>query len=297
MTDPAGRWVDPNSPDPIDTRTPVILAISGVALTIAVVVVLIAVVLLVGGEDTGDPDAPRIELLTANAPVADPFTRSILVAPVTLSEQASAKAAALLHQIPIRTDRGIRLVAGRQPELYGVTSEPHACDVTTLANQLDAETSVAQTWGLALGLTTQQIPYYLNTLTPVVLLDDTWVSTYALTGGSNAQRQAILQAGTAVLIDPLGVPRVHCVSGGPLTPPANDDLAQYRVEGESWPGFSKQTVLAVAFGGAESTGEFAVLDVTTGQPASRKAGGTIDLGPATVPLPDPAVMNVPRGAR
>jgi hypothetical protein len=289
--------VDPNPPDATDTRTPVILAISGVAFTLVVVVALIAVVLFAGSEDTGDPNTPKVVLLAANAPVADPFTRSILVTPVTMSDQATAKASALLRQIPIRADRGVRLVAGRQPELYGVTGDPHPCDVVTLANQLDADTSVAQIWGLSLGLTTDQIPHYLNTLTPVVLMDDTWVSTYELTRGSNAPRQAILQAGTAVLIDPLGVPRVHCVSGGPLTPPANGNLTQYRREGEEWTGFSTQTVLAVAYGGFDATGDFAVLDVTTGQQVARTVGGTIDLGGATVPLPDPAVMNVPLGAR
>jgi hypothetical protein len=289
--------VDPNPPDAIDSRTPLILAISGVAFTLVVVVALIAVVLLATDKDTGDLNAPRVFLLAANAPVADPFTRSILVTPVTMSDQASAKASALLRQIPIRADRGARLVAGRQPELYGVTGERHACDVVTLANQLDSDTSVAQIWGLSLGLTTGQIPHYLNTLTPVVLMDDTWVSTYELTRGSNAPRQAILQAGTAVLIDPLGVPRVHCVSGGPLTPPANDDLAQYRPGGEEWAGFSTQTVLAVAYGGTVAIGDFAVIDVTTGQQLARTVGGTIDLGGATVPLPDPAVMNVPLGAR
>lgn len=295
MTD---RWVDPNQPSPINPRAPVILAVSAVALTLAVVATLVAVLTFTSGHDSAQPTAGDITLIKRNASVAAPFTKSILVVPVTISEQAAQKSTALLQQLPVRADRGVRPASGRQPDLYGATGETSPCDAVTLANYLDADATAAQAWGLALGLNPQQIPYYLNTLTAVVLMADTWVTTHELADGVAHSAQAVLEAGTGVLVDPLGVPRVHCVSGAPLTPPANKNLADYRLNGDEWDEFAPQTVLAVnygAAGGPGPDGDFTLIDVSSGQEVARKTGGTINLGSATVALPDPAVMNVPPG--
>ena len=285
-------WIDPNPPDPVDSRTPVMLAVSGVVLTVLVVVTLVVVV-LVNADDKEDTGIGEVLLIAANAPADDAVSRSILVAPVSISASATAKAADLLAQMPIRADRGVRLVSGRQPGLYGTTGQTYPCDVVTLANDLDTDPATAQSWGLALGITPQQIPFYLNTLTAVVLMADTWVTIHTPIDA----KQAVLQAGNAVLVDPLGVPRVRCASSAPLTPPDNASLTRYRLAGDEWNGFATQNVVAVNYGAASDiTGpadEFSLLDINTGQEVVRKAGGVIDLGGASVPLPDPAVMNIP----
>lgn len=293
MTD---RWVDPNQPSPISPRAPVILAVSAVALTLVVVATLVAVLVFASERNSPHPTAGDLALIKRNAPVDAPFTRSILVVPVAISDQAEQKSTALLQQLPVRADRGVRPVSGRQNDLYGTTGQTSPCDVVTLANYLDADAAAAQAWGLALGLNPQQIPYYLNTLTAVVLMGDTWVTTHELSDGAAHSAQAVLQAGTGVLVDPLGVPRVHCVSGAPLTPPANKNLTDYRLNGDKWDEFAPQTVLAInyaAAGGPAADGDFTLIDVTSGQEVTRKSGGTINLGTTTVPLPDPAVMNIP----
>lgn len=295
MTDQQTRWVDPNPPDPRSPRTTAILAVSGVVLTLVVVVTLVWVVLGKTDHDTG-PAAEEAVVIAANVPVDKPFTESILVAPVSISHQANSKTSTLLQQIPVRTDRGVRLVSGLTPELYGATGETHPCDVTTLANYLDADAVTARAWGLALGLTPQQIPFYLNTLAPVVLLGDTWITAHGLSNGAAQAKQAVLQAGNAVLVDSLGVPRVQCASGSPLTPPDDGNLTKYRLTGEQWPDFAVQNVLAIKYTAVDSpsaAGELTLLDVTSGQQVTRKTGGIIDLGSASVPLPDPAVMNIP----
>ncbi len=293
MTD---RWVDPNQPSPISPRAPVILAVSAVALTLVVVATLVAVLVFASERNSPHPTAGDVALIKRNAPVDAPFTRSILVVPVAISDQAEQKSTALLQQLPVRADRGVRPVSGRQNDLYGTTGQTSPCDVVTLANYLDADAAAAQAWGLALGLNPQQIPYYLNTLTAVVLMGDTWVTTHELSDGAAHSAQAVLQAGTGVLVDPLGVPRVHCVSGAPLTPPANKNLTDYLLNGDKWDEFAPQTVLAInyaAAGGPAADGDFTLIDVTSGQEVTRKSGGTINLGTTTVPLPDPAVMNIP----
>lgn len=290
------RWVDPNQPSPINPRARLILAVSAVALTLVVVATLVAVLVFTRGHDSAQSAAGDVTLITRNTQTDDPFTKSILVVPVSISGEAAQKSATLLQQLPVRADRGVRPVSGRQPQLYGATGETYPCDAVTLANDLDTNATTAHAWGLALGLTPQQIPSYLNTLTAVVLMGDTWVTTHTLADGVAHPAQAVLQAGTAVLVDPLGVPRVHCVSGAPLTPPANQKLTEYRMDGDKWDGFSPQTVLATNYASAGAPGplgDFTLIDVTSGEQVVRKAGGTIELGSSTVPLPDPAVMNVP----
>lgn len=295
MTDTQARWIDPNPPDPMDPRTTVVLTVSGVALTIMVLAALVGVVLISTDRD-GSPTGGEAALIAANTAPDHPFTQSVLVAPVVISGQAASKASMLLQQVQIKADRGVRPVSGQQPELYGATGDTFPCDVPTLANHLDADAVTARAWGLALGLSVQQIPYYLNTLTPVVLMGDTWVTAHMLADGSAQPIQVVLQAGTAVLIDPVGVPRVQCVSGAPLTPPSTGNLTQFRMTGEPWTDFAPQHVLAVNYataGAPRSRGEFTLVDVSTGEQLARKAGGTIELGSTAVPLPDPAVMNVP----
>ncbi|MFS0898258.1 DUF6777 domain-containing protein [Mycolicibacterium litorale] len=295
MTDPHSGWIDPNPPDAVDAKTPVVLAVSAIVLTAVVVATLIGVVLRATDDEAGET-VGVVALLPANVPADGSFGRSVVTVPVVISHQAASAAADLFAQLPVRADRGVRLVSGRQRGIYGATGETPSCDVVTLANDLDADPALARIWGLALGLTPQQIPYYLNSLTAVVLLADTWVTTHALRDGAAHAEQAVLQAGNSILVDPVGVPRVHCASAAPLVPPAPGSLARYGVHGDRWPGFAAARVVAVDYAGidaAPGAGDFTVVDIDTGQEITTKSGGAIDLRGASVPLPDPAVMNIP----
>lgn len=295
MTDAPTRWIDPNPPQQDNSRTTAILAASGVLLTVVVVATLVAVVLNATSESaTKTKDGI---LVAANIPTAAPFTRPIVVAPTVIADQVQSDTLALLQQIPVRANRGVRPVSGLQPRLYGATGKTDPCDIVTLANDLDTDPATAQAWGLALGLKPQQLPYYLNTLTPVILMADTWVTIAELVDGDYVSKQAVLQAGNAILIDPIGVPRTHCASGAPLTPPAEDTLAHYDLRGDKWPEFNPLAVVAVQYSAAatspQESGDFVLVDITSGEPVTRKPGGTIELGGTPAPLPDPAIMNVP----
>ncbi|WP_068243656.1 DUF6777 domain-containing protein [Mycobacterium sp. ACS4331] len=285
--------MDPNPPSPNNTRATAILAAAGLVLTAVVVVVLIAVVLSASSRRSHLDDAL---LVAANAPSEQAFTQSVLVMPVSISDQARQRTAALLEQIPVRTDRGARPVSGLQPGLYGTTGTTAGCDVVTLANHLDMDPATGRAWALTLGLTPAQVPYYLNTLTPTILTADTWVTVHTLSADGTAAKQAVLQAGNAVLIDPLGVPRTHCATGDPLTPPAYANLGDYRFDGEKWADFTPQNVVVVQYSSVDSSRsatEFTLIDVVTGEPVVRSVAPSIELGGTTMPLPDPAVMNVP----
>lgn len=295
MTDAQYDWLKSEPPAPDPTRTRVILALSASLLTVVVMATLVAVVLTSTDDRGGGGTDGDVILAAANITDGDEFARPILVVPIRISSQAGQRSADLLEQVPIRAERAVRVVSGQQSELFGATGEVRPCDVVALANDLDADPDTARLWALSLGLRAAQVPHYLNTLTAVVLMADTWVTEHVRSSSGTHSQQAVLQAGNAVLVDPLGVPRVRCASSSPLTPPANTTLTRLQPVGEQWDGYATHTVVAVQYsqsGDEAAATEFNLIDVETGQPLTRKVGGSIDLGDGQVPLPDPAVMNV-----
>src|SRR5690606_36332277 len=111
------------------------------------------------------------------------------------------------------------------------------------------------------GIAPADIGTYVAGLTPVVLIRDTRVTNHGFRDGRATPRQAVLQAGTAVLVDATGVPRVKCACGNPLAPPTAAPIGT--VTGNRWSGFDPAVVVVVVAG--PPTTEFVVVDVTTGR--------------------------------
>jgi hypothetical protein len=188
--------------------------------------------------------------------------------------------------------------------LYGAPPDGNVCDPAALANYLAARPATASAWAGALGTRSEQIPPYLNTLTPVVLTVDTWVTSNRNSNQQAVPYQAVLQAGTAVLVDQAGVPRVHCMSGNPLRPPANVNFEKLKVKGAAWPGYEPQYVVAVSYTDAPASftdpvptapmTELRLVNLATGEELVRPAGGTIVLPPGSpAVLFDSITMNAP----
>ena len=292
-------WVDPNQPDTTNPGTERVLVLAAVALTVLVLLTMVAVVLVKRGGFFDDrTEAQQVSLIAANVETEYPFTPSVVGSPIEIADTVATDVATFIAQLPVSAARGARLVPGTQRGLYGGSGETPVCDVPTVANYLDANPERAAQWAAALGLAQDKVPYYLNTLTPVALIADTWVTVYTLTNDRAVPSQAVLQAGNAVLVDQIGVPRMHCASGDPLAPPANVNLRDSAVGGDQWAGFDTQNVVAISYSAAGSTRsvatEFVLRDVTSGESVSREPGGTIAI-PAdpTGWAPDPVAMNVP----
>lgn len=272
-------------------------AIAAVALTVVVLLALAGVVVAKrAGVFGGEGDGPAVALVAANVGAEKGFIPSVLVAPVEISDSLAAEAAAFTAQIPQSSGRGVRLVPGTQPGLYAGAERSTLCDVPAAANHLDAYPERSAPWAHAVGIDVPKIPYYLNTLTPVALIADTWVTASKLSDGATVPVQQVLQAGTAVLIDQAGVPRLHCATGDPLAPPADVNLTGLAPEGDRWPTFDTHEVVAVdyAVGDQPLLAEFALRDLETGAQLIRPAGGTIKLGPDPSGwVPDPVAMNTP----
>jgi Domain of unknown function (DUF6777) len=151
-------------------------------------------------------------------------------------------------------------------------------------------------WSGARRLTVADIPAYLRELTPAVLRLDTRITNHGFDGTRPTTVQSVFQAGTAVLLDGHGVPRVRGLSGNPLTAPVALRGAPNLV-GAPWPGY-RPGALAEILATTAAITNFVLVDIITGQAFNRPVGttGTNDTPhpqPVTAPGPAPATSAPP----
>lgn len=113
---------------------------------------------------------------------------------------------------------GSETVEVQQP--FGGSGSNRVCDRDKLIKFLEANPERMAEWARVLGLEPRisVVKKYIAKLHPVTLTRDTQVTNHAYTDGQAVPFQAILQAGTAVLVDEYGVPVVRCYCGNPLGP-------------------------------------------------------------------------------
>jgi hypothetical protein len=107
---------------------------------------------------------------------------------------------------------------GEQP--FGGSGSNRVCDRDKLLRFLRRNPEVMREWARVLGVrpTFGAVKRYIAKLHPVTLTRDTQVTNHAYKNGRAVPFQAILQAGTAVLVDKYGTPVVRCFCGNPLKP-------------------------------------------------------------------------------
>ena len=107
---------------------------------------------------------------------------------------------------------------GEQP--FGGSGSNRVCDRDKLIRFLKHNPERMREWARVLGVkpTFRAVRKYIAKLHPVTLTRDTQVTNHAFKNGRAVPFQAILQAGTAVLVDKYGVPVVRCFCGNPLAP-------------------------------------------------------------------------------
>ncbi|WP_427924260.1 DUF6777 domain-containing protein [Streptomyces sp. cg40] len=153
----------------------------------------------------------------------DPFTDSTATAPsarprVTRTPQSAPTGPAPALPTPTRTASPAHTLAvsGATPGLYGGTARTGSCDVERQIAYLTRDQAKAGAFAQAEGISRSAIPGYLRGLTSVVLRADTQVTNHGFRDAQVTGFQSVLQAGTAVLVDSRGVPRVRCACGNPL---------------------------------------------------------------------------------
>lgn len=185
----------------------------------------------------------------------DPFTDSV----------SKREGADVIEDVPgsatlSPSPAGIESSRGSEPGLYGGSRDEAVCDSAKLVEFLESEPEKATAWASALGIDTADIGDYVSGLLPVLLLRDTRVTNHGYRDGQPTPRQSVLQAGTAVLIDNTGVPRVRCACGNPLVEP--EPIAGPVYVGTRWDGFDPVALLVVVAGGPMTS--ITLVDVDSG---------------------------------
>ncbi|GGP63094.1 DUF6777 domain-containing protein [Streptomyces melanogenes] len=174
-----------------------------------------------------------------------------------------------------------RGVDGSAPGLYGGTRNKASCDVEKQIDALTADPAKNKAFASAEGIAPDAVPTYLRSLTPVQLRIDTRVTNHGYRNGSAAPYQAVLQAGTAVLVDDRGVPRVRCACGNPLLP-AVAQKGTPKPTGDAWPAYRPSNVAVVA-PATRAVDKFVVFDPDHDEWFSRPKGDTGEGDKKTTP--------------
>ncbi|MEW2635332.1 DUF6777 domain-containing protein [Streptomyces sp. NPDC048389] len=235
-----------------------------------------------GGESkAAEPEEILLQSSAAQGP--DPFTASTAAAgaPPALPSVASAPKSPSGGGVTLRT------MSGATPGLYAGTQEVAACDVARQAGLLAAKKEKARAFAEAAGVDPSGIGAFLRGLTPVVLRTDVRVTGHGFHDGSAVARQSVLQAGTAILVDQYGAPRVRCASGTPLKPPV-PAAAGMVTTGTAWPAYRADRTLVVKPAGQPVNNLLLVSIVDNGW-IERPSGteGEDDSRPAALPPVDP----------
>ncbi|WRZ89053.1 hypothetical protein OHB54_08200 [Streptomyces sp. NBC_01007] len=253
--------------------------------TLVVACALAAALLVVAGCGGGDRDRAsngstggEVFLQPAAARGPDPFTAS------TDTSTATPSAVTRTPQSTPTAARGAHTFSGATPGLYGGARNAGSCDVEKQIRFLDADRAKARAFAEVSGISPGSVPDYLRQLTPVVLRADTGVTNHGFGDGRATGFQAVLQAGTAVLVDNRGVPRVRCACGNPLGRPTPID-GNPDTRGRPWSGYRPAQVVVVTPAPAVIT-DITIVDVDDNTWIERPVGHDGHRHDHVVPPPD-----------
>ncbi|MEK0097920.1 DUF6777 domain-containing protein [Streptomyces sp. A475] len=217
----------------------------------------------------------------------DPFTDSTAQttetpAPVTRTPQPPSPSGTATA-----STQGMHPVDGATPGLYGGTRSVGSCDVEKQVTYLTSDQAKERAFADAEGVSADSVPGFLRGLTPVVLRADTRVTNHGYRSGEATSYQSVLQAGTAVLVDDRGMPRVRCACGNPLGPPVAFKGTP-NTQGEQWSGY-RPTEVVVVTPAPQVIKNIVIVNITDNTWIERKVGddGQHDKRVPPPPMPKP----------
>ena len=232
-----------------------------VAIALAVVVVVVVAAVAVK-RSRSSSKTPTATLEPAGAAGDNPFTDSFAIGtPAAFPKQVRGIVTQLRNKMPLSKQTQTRVATGTAPGVYGGNGATRACNSQALITYLRKNPGNAAAWAKASGIPRHNISIFVTSLTPVVLMNDTRVTNHGYDQATIAPRQSILQAGTAVMVDTTGTPRVVCNSGNPLT--ATRPIVITKTRGDAWPGFDAKAVTTIKPGTAVQT--LTLLNTQTGE--------------------------------
>ncbi|MEW1722474.1 DUF6777 domain-containing protein [Streptomyces sp. NPDC093109] len=255
-----------------------------------------------GGSGGADSSADReLYLQPAAAAGPDPFTRPAAApaAPAPETSRTSRDTASRdspagggpAGAVPGERRAGAvprtpRALPGSTPGLYEGTATA-GCAVARQVRLLTQDPATSRAFAQGAGIGRESVPGFLRALTPVTLRADVRVTDHGHRAGAVTSFQAVLQKGTAVLVDGRGLPRVRCASGNPLSPPvAVKGSVEYR--GDRWPDYRAERVVVVR-PSEEALAGLVIADTAGGGWLERRIGtdGGEDIVPAVPPAYGP----------
>ena len=235
-----------------------------------------------GGDSSAATDTEeKVLLQSATAPGPDPFTASTARSLSSPAPDPPAPSAATSSD-PAR-GQSLRTLSGGTPGLYGGTETIGSCDIEQQITFLGKDAAKQRAFAKAAGVSEAKVPAHLRSLTPVVLRADTRVTGHGFEDGSAVARQSLLQAGTPVLVDEYGAPRVRCVGGNPLKAPVAVKGAVIH-QGRPWMGFRPDRVVVIK-PTAQAVNTLIIVNILDSTWIERKTGsdGEQDRRPEVLP--------------
>jgi hypothetical protein len=237
-----------------------------------VVAAAVVAAAVLGGIAIGrSADSGPVRLVAAGDPGPNPFTESTQrdAAPAP-SDTVAKKTAQLRATLPKAAGTDTPVAGGTTPGLYGGSGDAQVCDPQRLVTFLAGANAKAAAWARVLGIAPAKIAAYVSGLTPVILGSDTLVQNHGYRSGAATSFPAILQAGTAVLVDATGTPRVKCNCGNPLTEPQPLSVVSAATIGTAWPGYAGGSVILIHSG--RPGGSLPLVDLETGRVYDQPVG-------------------------
>ncbi|MGR8012020.1 DUF6777 domain-containing protein [Streptomyces hypolithicus] len=212
--------------------------VAAIAAALVAAVVVTVVLTRPDKESTGSTASGEVFLQPAGSSGPAPYTES------TARKAGAATSPTPQPNASASGSNATRAVRGSDPGLYGGTRKVASCDVEQQIQVLTSQQTKTGAFAGVLDIEPSGVPEYLRSLTPVQLRMDTRVTNHGYENGAATSYQAVLQTGTAVLVDDRGVPRVRCACGNPLRPPVALQGAPRRT-GTSWPAYRPSQVVTV----------------------------------------------------
>ena len=199
-----------------------------------------AVLVMGGGGDEKASKKDREVLLESTASAGPaPFMPSLQPISATSPTTTTATTAPAVTTVPAPSGR-----VAQGP--FGGTGDNTLCDRELLVQFLTtpSNAAIAREWARVLDIPVAQIPSYVRALIPTTLTADARVTNHTFENGRAVGYQAVLERGTAVLVDTNGRLIARCRCGNPLLPP--QAVAGPPIyTGPKWEGFDPTVIVIV----------------------------------------------------
>ncbi|GMU79124.1 MAG: hypothetical protein AMXMBFR46_19170 [Acidimicrobiia bacterium] len=198
-----------------------------------------------GGDDKASADDREVLLEAAASAGPAPFTPDLQ--PVATSVPSSSTSTSTVVTTttvapPPAAGPGGRVAAGP----FGGTGDNSLCDRELLVEFLTdpANAAIAREWARVLDVRVIDIPTFVRALIPTTLSADARVTNHRWENGRAVGYQAVLERGTAVLVDVNGRLVARCRCGNPLLEPQEVPGPPIYV-GPKWTGFDPTVIVVV----------------------------------------------------